>query len=245
MEKSHSPACRDQVSRPHGSSTSTATAETLERSSLNKYNTSVRSQLIVQSLDPDPDGACLGYIEWLVLILSPHHGCGHTEVAPDPEIARVQEEVCSAEERCWTYCDVVAVMSSSPHLLTACGLLHSSTDLAQLSIIICTNLHSLPQESCRQESSCGWCWPRPGWSAVWPPASTSSASASPPSHSCWELSWWFYTKLTFDQISWLGLPGLSNSSQNSSIGNPYSKDFLHALNVKAEPPIPYSAVVII
>ena len=136
-------------------------------------------------------------------------------------------------------------MSSSPHLLTACGLLHSSTDLAQLSIIICTNLHSLPQESCRQESSCRWCWPRPGWSAVWPPASTSSASASPPSHSCWELSWWFYTKLTIDQISWLGLPGLSNSSQNSSIGNPYSKDFLHALNVKAEPPIPYSAVVII
>ena len=138
-------------------------------------------------------------------------------------------------------CNVV--LSTSPH--PACDLLHSSTDLAQLSIIICTNLHSLPQESCRQESSCGWCWPRPGWSAVWPPASTSSPSASPPSHSCWELSWWFYTKLTFDQISWLGLPGLSNSSQNSSIGNPYSKDFLHALNVKAEPRIPYSAVVII
>ena len=145
----------------------------------------------------------------------------------------------------WGWCGVVAAMSSSPHLLTACDLLHSSTDLAQLSIIIYTNLHSLPQESCRQESSCGWCWQRPGWSAVWPPASTSPPSASPPSHSCWELSWWFYTKLTFDQISWLGLPGLSNSSQNSSIGNPYSKDFLHALNVKAEPRIPYSAVVII
>ena len=110
------------------------------------------------------------------------------------------------------------VLSTSPH--SACDLLHSSTDLAQLSIIICTNLHSLPQESCRQESSCGWCWPRPGWSAVWPPASTSSASASPPSHSCWELSWWFYTKLTIDQISWLGLPGLSSSSQNSSLREP-------------------------
>ena len=37
---------------------------------------------------------------------------------------------------------------------------------SQLSMIIYTNLHSLPQESCRQESSCVWCWPRPGWSAA-------------------------------------------------------------------------------
>ena len=59
-------------------------------------------------------------------------------------------------------CNVV--LSTSPH--PACDLLHSSTDLAHLSIIICTNLHSLPQESCRQESSCGWCWQRPGWSAA-------------------------------------------------------------------------------
>ena len=50
-------------------------------------------------------------------ILSPHHDCGYTEVAPDPEIARVQEEVCSAEERCWRWCGW-RQMSSSPHLLT-------------------------------------------------------------------------------------------------------------------------------
>ena len=36
----------------------------------------------------------------VLFIMSPHHDCGHTEVAHDPEMARVQEEVCSAEERC-------------------------------------------------------------------------------------------------------------------------------------------------
>ena len=61
-------------------------------------------------------GSALVTLCAVLSILSPHYDCGHTEVAPDPEIARVQEEVCSAEER--TYCNVVTAMSSSPHLLT-------------------------------------------------------------------------------------------------------------------------------
>ena len=77
------------------------TAETLERSSLNKHNTSVRSQLIVQIQIQIQMGPALVTSSVAVLsIMSPHHDCGHTEVAPDPEMARVQEEVCSAEERC-------------------------------------------------------------------------------------------------------------------------------------------------
>ena len=50
--------------------------------------------------DPDPNGVCLGNIVCRVIYLEPAHDCGHTEVAPDPEFTRVQEEVCSKEKHC-------------------------------------------------------------------------------------------------------------------------------------------------
>ena len=47
----------------------------LERSSLHKHNTGVQM------------GPALVTLCAVLSILSPHHDCGHTKVAPDPEIA--------------------------------------------------------------------------------------------------------------------------------------------------------------
>ena len=93
--------CGDQVSTPdHAGPASARPRRRHRRGRLctDTTLTGVRSKLIVQiQIQMEPALATLS--DWLC-ILSPHHDCGHTEAAPDPEITRVQEEVCSAEKRC-------------------------------------------------------------------------------------------------------------------------------------------------